>query len=158
VDIATLFEEYEQRLYTFAVGLTRDEDNADDLVQETMIRAMGHLDLLGQLNRHQRRAWLLRTLKNLFIDDERRRRRQIRLVEQLSIGVRTNHAVDDVQLLAQIIRTAPVQYRELLHQRYLLGLNSQEIAAEEGVPPATIRSRLHMARQWLKQNRDDLFP
>ena len=62
---ADLYEEYEEKLNGYALKLVRDPQTADDLVQETFIRVLGHLLLLEQLDPHQRRAWLYQTLKNL---------------------------------------------------------------------------------------------
>ena len=54
---------------------------------ETFIRAMANIQLLELLNRHQRRSWLYRTLKNLFIDDLRSLKRRQALFEQLAQDV-----------------------------------------------------------------------
>ena len=54
----------------------RNRDWADDMVQETFIRAWSHLTLLGLLSRPQRRAWLQRVLKLVFIDQHRRNVRE----------------------------------------------------------------------------------
>ena len=63
-----LYEEHEESLQRQALRLTRDTGAAEDLVQETFVRALGHRLLLAQLNRHQRLAWLRQTLKRLFLD------------------------------------------------------------------------------------------
>ncbi|MFN2201071.1 MAG: sigma factor, partial [Caldilineaceae bacterium] len=62
--IAELYEEYETVLLRYALRLTHDTDWAADLVQDTFVRSMGHVELLRMLKKHQRRAWLYRTLKN----------------------------------------------------------------------------------------------
>ena len=62
VSIAELFEEYEESLRRYAMSLVHNRDWADDLVQETFIRAWSHLPLLGVLSPPQRRAWLRRVL------------------------------------------------------------------------------------------------
>ncbi len=51
----------------------------------------------------------------------------------------------------------PARDRELLEQRYILGLTSREIADGLGVPSATVRSRLHVAIKRLRARRDELF-
>ena len=148
-----LYDDYESSLRGFAIHLTHDPDRADDLVQETFIRAMGHLALLGQLNHHQRRAWLNRTLKNRLIDEERREQRGQVLLEQVAATT----PVQDLsagQIVGEILDAVPDHYRDLLYQRYLLGKNSTEIAADLGVPAATVRSRLYLARQWVQRNRE----
>ncbi len=148
-----LYDDYESSLRGFAISLTHDPDRADDLVQETFIRAMGHVTLLRELNHHQRRAWLNRTLKNRFIDEQRRVQRGRELLEQVA----TTAPVQDFsagRLAGEILDAVPDQYRDILYQRYLLGLNSVEIAADLGIPAATVRSRLHLARKWVQRNQE----
>src|SRR6476619_5003231 len=79
-----LYEEHESLLYGYAMRLTRDAERADDLVQDALVRAMGHLTLLALLARPQRQAWLYRTLRNLFLDEEQRRHRQVELVQEIA--------------------------------------------------------------------------
>ena len=79
-----IYEEFEDWLKRFALGLAHDGDRADDLVQDTMIRALANLHLLESMGHYQRRSWLRRTLKNLFIDEYRSFGRQRSLIESLS--------------------------------------------------------------------------
>jgi RNA polymerase sigma-70 factor (ECF subfamily) len=148
--IGDLYDEYEARLHRYASNLARDPDRADDLVQETLIRAMGNLVLLSQLNRHQRQAWLYRVLKNLFIDQERSRQRQAVLVEQLAWQAELDSAPVAALLAQEVFELVPERYREVLYDRYILGYTSEEIGRKQGVPAATIRSRLYLARKWLR--------
>ena len=154
--LADLYADFESNLRGFAINLTHDPARADDLVQETFIRAMSHLTLLAQLKRHQQRAWLFRTLKNRFIDEERQNRRRQALLEQVA----TETPIQDFsagQIVNEILEAVPDQYRELLYERYILGKNSSEIAAYLDVPPATVRSRLHLARKWIQRHRTDFL-
>jgi RNA polymerase sigma-70 factor (ECF subfamily) len=148
--IRDLYDEYEARLLRYASNLARDHDRAEDLVQETMIRAMGNLMLLGQLNRYQRQAWLYRVLKNLFIDQERARQRQEVLVERLAWQTELDSAPAAAMLARELMEQVPERYRDLLYKRYILGETSKEIGRELGIPAATIRSRLYLARRWLR--------
>src|SRR5512145_84714 len=81
--IADLYLDYQARLFRYAMHLVHDVHLASDLVQETLIKALNHLDLLQQLNVYQRRAWLYQVLKNLFLDQRRARLRMDKLVSQL---------------------------------------------------------------------------
>ena len=148
--IRDLYDEYEARLHRYALSLARDHDRADDLVQETMIRAMGNLVLLGQLNRYQRQAWMYRVLKNLFIDQERARQRREVLVERLARQTDPDSAPVAAMLARELMEQVPERYRDLLHKRYILGQTSVEIGRDLGIPAATVRSRLYLARKWLR--------
>lgn len=59
-------------------------DWADDLISETMLKAMPHLAVLANLNLNQRKSWLYRVLKNAFLDQLRSRKREKRLAEQFA--------------------------------------------------------------------------
>jgi RNA polymerase sigma-70 factor (ECF subfamily) len=155
--LADLYDEFEGRLRRYAVSLVQDPDRADDLVQETFIRAMAHLLLLEQLNRHQRRAWLYRVLKNVFIDEQRARRREQDLVEQLSQEARLAIVSSPEMTSPELLRLVPERYREVLYQRYVLGMTSTEIGQELGVPAATVRSRLYLARKWLRAHQSEFL-
>jgi RNA polymerase sigma-70 factor (ECF subfamily) len=156
VTLADLYVEFESNLRGYAINLIHDPDRADDLVQETFIRAMGHLALLAQLKPYQQRAWLHRTLKNRFIDEQRREARREALLEQIA----TETPVQDFTAgttVQEILDAVPAQYRDLLYERYILGKNSSEIASELDIPAATVRSRLHLARQWVRRHRADFL-
>lgn len=148
--LTDLYEEYERELRRYARRLTRDPHRIDDLVQETFIRTLGHLELLDLLEPYQRRAWLYRTLKNLFLDEESARQRQETLLEQVALG---NPFAGSLSLEGPGVDPfglAPTKYRDLLRKRYVLGMTSQEIADELGIPAATVRARLHLALKNLR--------
>ena len=154
-----LYEQFEKKLYRYATRLVKDSHKAEDLVQETFIRAMGHIELLKQLNRSQCQAWLYRVLKNLFLDEQRARQREEFLMEQLSQQaqlmeqVRLNsHPMLQV-LQKDLFEQIPERYRELLYKHYVLGMTSKEIAEELSIPAATVRSRLHLALKKLRANK-----
>jgi RNA polymerase sigma-70 factor (ECF subfamily) len=154
--IAAIYEELGSGLQRYALKLARDADRADDLVQETFVRAMSYAQLLEQLNQHQRRAWLCRTCRNLFLDQQRALQRRQALVEQLIQQAQSGGYTGPITMLYDILPVIPERYRELLQQRYILGMTSQEIGDELGVPAATVRSRLRLARKWLRKNQSKL--
>jgi RNA polymerase sigma-70 factor (ECF subfamily) len=125
--------------------LAHDSDRADDLAQETFIRAMANIQLLELLNRHQRRSWLYRTLKNLFIDEQRSLKRRRSLFNQLALEMVDTVSTPLDTMSIELLDGVPERDRELLEQRYVTGLTSSEIARDQGVPAATVRSRLHLA-------------
>ena len=158
VTVADLYDEFETRLRRYATSLTWDSSRADDLVQDTFMRAMAHLELLQRLNRHQRQAWLYRVLKNLFLDQQRARQREQVLAEQLyQLALTDDDPAASVMLAYGLFDLVPERYRELLYQRYVLGMTSDEIGRELGIPAATVRSRLHLAIQWLRQHQSEFL-
>ena len=157
MDIEDIYDEYETRLRRYAMSLARDPDRADDLVQETLIRAMGHIMLLQQLNRHQRRAWLFRVLKNLVIDEHRANQRRNALFEQLLVETKVVGESMGTLMSTDMLDQVPERDRDLIEMRYLFGMNSQEIAAELKIPAATVRSRLHLAIKRLRARKEEFI-
>ena len=142
-------------LRRFARYLARDADHADDLVQETLIRALGALPQLdpgGNL-----RAWLFTILQNVLRGEWRRRRRSpVRNevpVENAPEPVKSGGQLETASLaeLAGAIRKLPPRFREVLMLCGVEGFDYEEAANILGVPVGTIRSRLSRARAMLKE-------
>jgi RNA polymerase sigma-70 factor (ECF subfamily) len=143
------------RLRRFARYLARDADHADDLVQETLIRALAALPQLdpgGNL-----RAWLFTILQNVLRGEWRRRRRS-----PIGTDVPLEHVPEPVQKggqyesaqlaeLAVAIRKLPPRFREVLLLCGVEGFDYEEAARILHVPVGTIRSRLSRARGMLKE-------
>jgi RNA polymerase sigma-70 factor (ECF subfamily) len=155
VTLTELYETYENKLRRYAAGLTRDPHWAEDLVQDTFVRAMGHLDLLGALKPYQQRAWLYRTLKNLFLDGLSASERQGELLEHLAREPTNSPSLEDLVLSPDPFALIPERFRDVVIQRYMLGMNSREIGEALGIPAATVRSRLHMAIQEARSRLQD---
>ena len=148
---AELFDEFEDPLHRYAMSLVRNRDWADDLVQETFIRAWSHLPLLGVLSLPQRRAWLRRVLKNVFIDQYRRNVRERALIAALDHDPEDGAVDPSLSLQVQeLLEILPASLRDLWYRRYVQGMNAAEIARQLGIPHGTVRSRLHAARRRLR--------
>ncbi len=153
MNLDQLYEEFEQKLYRYAISLAHNSHQADDLVQETFLRAIRNFSSLEKLNYYQRQAWLYKVLRNVFLDAQRLYQLEHDLTEQANTQVRQIQLDSEPvwNLLSdELWDQIPQQDRELLQKRYVLGLNSQEIAHEMGIPPATVRSKLHLALKKLR--------
>ncbi|MCY3773273.1 MAG: RNA polymerase sigma factor [Gemmatimonadetes bacterium] len=161
--VGDLYETYTAQLTKHARRLTADKDNADDLLQETFIRAMRNLRLLKSLSPHRRRAWLFRTMGNLFVDKQRARRRERaflgtlhQILKEESIqktaGWRSDtdaHIFETISI-PEIMRHIPEKDHDLFHMRFVTGMTSEEIASRTGIPASTVRFRLHVAIRKLR--------
>jgi RNA polymerase sigma-70 factor (ECF subfamily) len=150
-EIADLFDALSSRLFRYALSLCKTVDRADDLVQEAFLRALRHASTLAAINTHQREAWLKRTLRNCFFDEQRRQRRA---ATEILEGIREAQRPPAGAGLAQlndILDQVPEAFRNVLEKRYRLGMNSSEIGRELGIPAATVRSQLHQAIRWLRE-------
>lgn len=146
--IADLYTDYAPILRRYAMRLSGNADTMEDLVQDTILRSMAHLELLGILNRPQCEAWLCRTLKNLFIDAQRKLRVQQEMLERWCDATPVAPLWDQSWMLILDTLTAPD--RHLIEQHYLLGITCREIAAALGIPATTVRSRLHVLMKRLR--------
>ena len=153
--LGELYEEFEQDMLRFGTSISGSRDAAEDLVHETFLRAMAHLPLLRQLKGYQRRSWLFTTLKRIHLDEVAARQRREALSERLGrwneMAAEDSYRLDDLAVLDLV----PPQHRALVVQRYLVGMSSQEIGRQLGVPAATVRSRLHQATQQIRQRHRD---
>ena len=157
-----LYGTYASSLSAHARYLTRDKDQADDLFQDTFIRAMKHLGQLGSLSPPQRRAWLYRTMRNLFVDKTRARQREaifldtwLQLMQEESGNASGWESGPDeytsvTMTMTEIMKHVPVKHRDLVQMRFVLGLTSREISERTGVPAGTVRFRLHTAIRILR--------
>ncbi len=154
--IGELFADQRERLVRYAAALTQDLARAEDLVQDAFVQALAHAETIEVLNRYQRSAWLTRTVKNRFIDQQRALRRaafmDLREAEQVEVVETFTLRLEYLQMIDQL----PERYRELLELRYLQERTSDEIGRLLGVPAATVRSRLRLAHNWIRENRKKL--
>src|SRR5947208_12034997 len=149
--------EHGRFLYTVAYRLTGNRDDAEDLVQEVLLRVRRGLETYqpGSME-----GWLSRIATNAFLDDVRRRRR--RPVELLpdepdrvlppaasaEDALATEVLPDDVQ---EALRRLPEDFRAAVVLCDVVGLPYQAIGEALGVPVGTVRSRIHRGRALLRE-------
>lgn len=139
-------------LRRYSRTLTGNRAAADDLVQDTLVRAIQKLHLYEQGTRL--RLWLMTIMRNIFLDQYRKNKKLTLITADL--GGRANDAGGPDQidrlihrdLVAQLQALKP-EYRELLLLIGVEGLSYEEAAAVTGVPLGTVRSRLFRARNLL---------
>lgn len=154
-------------LYSTALRLTRSPSDAEDLVQDTLLKAYRFYDKFEAGTNFK--AWLLKIETNTFINRYRRRTRERNVFEgaaaepvgeglmSRSAMRRLTHPVDDAQrrLLAREIQDAldelPHEHRVMVVLADIEELSYKEIADIVGCPIGTVMSRLHRARKSLQQ-------
>lgn len=145
-----LYSDFYDKLLCYCLSLCRDRDTAEDLTQETFLRALQRLETLEDLSPSQCRAWLCKTAKNLYIDQLRRRSREGPDGEEALL---TQSVEEDFTLPAvrQLLEALPPEERTLFELRYFQGYDSTELGELFDLPSATVRSRLSSARKRLRQ-------
>lgn len=144
-------------LRRYARSLTRDALRADDLVHDTLVRA---LEAEGSLRPDTNlRTWMMTVLHNVFIDDQRRKRVETRHADALvQMHEEVALPAQEGQVrLAQIRRaflTLPAEQRAALHLVTLEGMAYADAAAVLGIPIGTLMSRLGRGRAALRAFED----
>jgi RNA polymerase sigma-70 factor (ECF subfamily) len=138
-------------LFRFAFWLARDRSVAEDVVQETLLRAWRSLD--GLTDDAAAKPWLLTIARREFARLFERRRFETVDVDALTAtedaALATEEAPEVAEVRAAIFRL-PDEYREPLVMQVLLGLSTDEIGAELGLTNGAVLTRLCRARQRLR--------
>lgn len=155
-DFERMVVRHHQYLQPFALSLTRDSDDAADLCQETVLRALLNREkyMLGT----NLKAWLYTIMRNTFINGYRRNRRMVKIAqpdgiefafEAAGIAAR-NEGYNRLRVkeIAKALEEVPMVFR-LSFELYYTGYKYNEIAALLGEPLGTIKSRIHFARKAL---------
>jgi len=156
------FNEYLDGLYGYAMVLSRNSAEAEDLVQETCLRALRAID--GLRAEGSAKSWLFTILRNIWLNQLRQRRTAPDLTELDAYENGAGAPADATQdphsdyvskvERAQVraaIQQLPVEFREIIILREYEELPYQEIAALLGCPPGTVMSRLARARSRLRE-------
>jgi RNA polymerase sigma-70 factor (ECF subfamily) len=151
--------EHMNELYGLALHLTRNRADAEDLVQDTCLRAYRHFD--GFREGSNFRAWIFTVLRHTFITQQRRRRSRVTAVGMGAPGLhledpRSLEGLDArLDVAGGAMRAAlgrlPEEYRLLLTLAYVEQFTYREIAAIVGRPVGTVMSRLFRARSRLRR-------
>ncbi len=153
--------EYLDGLYSYALVLCRKRAEAEDLVQETCLRALQAMDRLRPDSNVK--SWLFTILRNIWLNELRQWRTATEIVELASDGDSANSAVDPAkdpyaayasnierEQVRDAIQQLPVEFREIILLREYEELSYEEIAALLDCPPGTVMSRLARARSKLR--------
>ncbi|GLZ38686.1 sigma-70 family RNA polymerase sigma factor [Actinokineospora sp. NBRC 105648] len=151
--VRSLYEEHGKALLAYAVRLTGDRAAAEDVVQETLVRAWRHADALLD-KEGSVRAWLFTVARNLIVDKVRAKAaRPTEVAESpTTVPVSRDHSqrvVDSMSVLAAIEGLSE-DHRRVLLEIYFRDRSVAEAAAELGIAPGTVKSRSHYALQALR--------
>jgi RNA polymerase sigma-70 factor (ECF subfamily) len=153
-----LYSQHAKALQGFVWRFCPDRASADDIVQETFIRAWQHLPQLRADSRPVR-PWLFRVARNLLIDADR-------AAQSRPVTVAASPAEDpgddsalaqvlDRQLVCDALRHLSPAHRTVLVETFYRGGSTATVARQLGIPDGTARSRLHYALHALRQHLQD---
>jgi RNA polymerase sigma-70 factor (ECF subfamily) len=152
--LRTLHAEHGDALFAHAVRLCDgDRQRAEDLVQETLLRAWRHPEALDP-DRGSARAWLFTTARHLAIDAWRRR--TARVGEVITDALPEPPPVDETEraveawTIADALAKLSEPHRRVIVECFYRGRSVAEAASVIGVPPGTVKSRTHYAMRALR--------
>ena len=155
VVMRVLYEEHSAALWRYAVRLTGDTARAEDVVQETLLRAWRHPEVTEDRERSAR-AWLFTVARNLIIDERRSARFRSESgtpdMEQAAdrAGPDEVETALDRMLLGEAIGQLSDDHRAVIRRAYYQGWTTAQIAADLRIAEGTVKSRLHYGMRALK--------
>ena len=152
--VEELHDEHAAALWHYAWRLTGDPVRAQDVVQETLLRAWLHPEVVDD-NGRSARAWLFTVARNMIIDESRtaRFRREVSTLDVDALeGVcqdQVNGALDRL-LIGEALARLTAEHREVVGRAYFHGWTIAQIAADLQIAEGTVKSRLHYALRALR--------
>ncbi len=143
-------ESYLNRLLGYAMSLTRHREEAHDLVQECVLRALSAKRVPKDEPAY--RAWLFRILRNFFLERSRNENRRASIIELLIEEPITEHsspALFDGITIERTLQTLSPDHHEILALIDIVGFTYSEAAVLLDVPVGTVMSRVSRARSAL---------
>ena len=148
----------ESELRHFALKLTADQDSANDLVQDCMLKALDNKEKF--VHAQNFKGWMYTIMRNLFINNYRRVTREMSMMDdsysigrqnllEVEDGERFEYAYD-LKELHKVINAVPESMRKPFLM-YVAGFKYNEIAEKMGLPIGTIKSRLFFVRKRLQR-------
>jgi RNA polymerase sigma-70 factor (ECF subfamily) len=162
--VSNALEAWVPRVYRFALRLTNDPDAADDLTQETFLRAWRRRDRLR--DPAKARVWLFRVTANIWRDRLRRGRSPMARagpladsdLDHVPAPDRVAAGRDDLSRALDALAGLPPRQREVLYLSACDGMPPAEVAAVLGISPDAAKANLSLARRAIRRQLPDLFP
>jgi RNA polymerase sigma-70 factor (ECF subfamily) len=154
-----LYRDHAAALLAYAEAFTNDRHAAEDAVQETFLRAWRNLPRL-QADERPLWPWLRLVLRHVLIDADRAARaRPVSLLGETLIDGEVEagyESLSDRGLLGRGLRQLSPAHRQVLVEVYYHDVSAERVAAALGIPPGTVRSRLHYALSALRGHLTEL--
>jgi len=166
--VSNLLEEWVPRVYRFALRLSNDPHLAEDLAQETFLRAWRHRGRLR--DERATRVWLFRITANLWRDLIRRNRSPVARADTLGDQgkseipdrsalppERTTTGKEELARALEVMKDLPSRQREVLYLSAFEGLASAEIADVLAMTREAVKASLSLARKKMREQLNDFL-
>jgi RNA polymerase sigma-70 factor, ECF subfamily len=150
-----LYAEHAGALWRYALRLTGDRARAEDVVQETLLRAWQHRHALDDSERSPR-PWLFRVARNMIIDERRSARFRSEMSSPDGADILERSGADEVSaaldrlLIGDALTELSPEHRAVVRRSYQLGWTTAQIADDLQIPEGTVKSRMHYALRALR--------
>lgn len=153
-----LIERHQKRVYSLALRMTGNPSDAEDLAQETFVRAYSAMARYRPMEHGGFGAWLARITTNLCLNASRNGKRTVALDSADIDRLHVDSSLSDMgETLARseavhaAMQSLNEDYRAVAVLRFMDGLSYAEIAEVLGVPVSTVETRLHRAKKQLRE-------
>ena len=146
-----LYEDHYQEIVAYGTRMFGSKELAEDLAQETFVKALMNTDTVADLSPSKQRAWLFRTFKNLFVDHYRRAVLENEYAQNWQTAYLEDQGIQKIEN-AMLLQSIRPQDRMIFQLRYFDGYSAEEISQMMNLSPGTVRSKLSRCRKTLKQN------
>ena len=164
LEFANAYSQFESSLLNFAYHLTKSEDDANDLLQETAYKAFKYRSMYKPHT--NLRAWLMTIMRNTFINNYRQKRRRQTLNDTtnnnffLNSGDRTVANLGESTVLMNEVTEVVDRLEDWMRIPFMMhfyGYKYDEIAQELEIPLGTVKSRIFFARRRLQQELKKMY-
>ena len=152
----------QSELHRFALKLTADTEEANDLLQETSLKALDNEEKYTPDTNFK--GWMYTIMRNIFINNYRKTVRDQTFVDQTEnlyhlnlpqdSGFESTEGNYDLKEIRRIVHNLPKEYR-VPFSMYVSGFKYREIAEKLGLPIGTVKSRIFFTRQRLQKDLKD---
>ncbi|HET6672539.1 MAG TPA: sigma-70 family RNA polymerase sigma factor [Agromyces sp.] len=150
--LVALYDAHAPSVWRYVVHLTGDPAGADDIVQETLLRAWRTPRILAD-DPASTRSWMFTVARNLVIDDARsaRRRHEIGVADTPERGQADGtDALFESLLIEEALAGLDLEHRAVIVHAYYGGCSIAEVARRLAIPEGTVKSRLHYGLRALR--------
>ena len=148
-----LYEDHYKELVSYGSRISGSKELAEDLVQETFVKALMNGEAVADLSPSKQRAWLFRTFKNLFFDRCRRAVLENEYMQNSQPEYGEDRGIQEIENAMLLQKLSP-QDRAIFILRYFDDYSAEEISRMLDLPPGTVRSKLSRSRKYLKNHLD----
>ena len=162
VNFANNLLNIQSELFNFAYKLTSDREAANDLLQETSLKALMNKE--RYMDETNFKGWVYTIMRNIFINDYRKTLRDQTYVDQTDNSFYLNQGIDvegdstekhyDLKELHRAVNALPKEYR-VVFTMFVTGFKYREIAEKLNLPLGTVKSRIFFTRQRLQEQLKD---